>query len=131
VTRKQKQVVYRRLAVFSLLVKGTTNTYEMAEALGISQSTVSRDTQFLKVWATEQAKSHVNETLPWTYRICSEGISQAWSLIVNKDAKVNKVAVLSLIEQCYKDRLEISTNAFVITQALEQVTMMKEQIRVT
>jgi FixJ family two-component response regulator len=101
-TRKQKQVVYRRLAVFSLLVKGTTNTYEIAEALGISQSTVSRDTQFLKVRATEQAKSHVNETLPWTYRICSEGISQvlqhAWSLIVNKDAKVNKVAVLSLIE---------------------------------
>jgi hypothetical protein len=47
-TRKQKQVVYRRLAVFSLLVKGTTNTYEIAEALGhVLYNRIINQLQFL------------------------------------------------------------------------------------
>ena len=97
----------------------------------VSQSTAARDVQFLIAQATEQLKYHVQERLPWEYRICSEGISQvikhAWSVVLEGDAKSNKTAALSLIAQCYKDRLEIATNAHVVTEALQHVERIKDQ----
>lgn len=130
-TRKQQSMIWRRQQVFSLLVKGTTDTYEISQVCNTSQSTVVRDLQFLKSQSIEQMKFHIRERVPWAYRICSERINEvlrhAWSLLL-PDSKINKVAILALIEQCYKDKLEVSTNSLVITQALEQVEMMKEQI---
>jgi hypothetical protein len=77
-------------------------------------------------------RTHINERLPWEYRICSESISEvlryAWSLILQEDARTNKVATLSLIVQCYKDLLDMSTNRKVVTDALHQVERMKNRI---
>ncbi|MGH9952238.1 MAG: hypothetical protein ACRD5J_11455 [Nitrososphaeraceae archaeon] len=76
-------------------------------------------------------KFHIHERAPWAYRLCSREIEDvlkyAWSLILNEGTKVNKVAVLSLFEQCYKDQLEIATIAFVINEALSQLENMKQQ----
>lgn len=130
-TKHDKQVIWRRQKIFSLLVQGVTSTYELASALHISQSTAARDVQFLKVQATEQMQTHISERLPWEYRICSEGISEVlehtWCIVLKGDAKTNKIAALSLIAQCYKDRLEIATNAHVVTEALQHVERMKNQ----
>ena len=114
------------------MVQGVTNTYDLTSVLRISQTTASRDVQFLKRQATEQLKFHVQERLPWEYRACSQGIAEvlkyAWSIILQDDTRANKIATLSLIAQCYKDRLEIATNAAVVTDALQQVGKMKQQI---
>src|SRR5262245_57391455 len=84
-TIHDKQVIWRRQKIFSLLVQGVTSTYDLASALHISQSTAARDVQFLKVQAAEQMRTQISERLPWEYRICNEGISEvlryAWSLI--------------------------------------------------
>ena len=96
-----------------------------------TKGTAARDIQFLKAQATEQLKFHIQERLPWEHNICSEGLSQiiqhAWSIILEGDAKSNKIAALSLIAQCYKDRLEIATNAHVVTEALQHVERIKNQ----
>jgi conjugal transfer/entry exclusion protein len=130
-TKHDKQVIWRRQKIFSLLVQGITSTYDLASALHISQSTAAGDVQFLKSQATEQMRTHISERLPWEYRICTEGMAEvlryAWSLIQQEDAR-NKVAILSLIVQCYKDLLDLSTNATVVTDALQQVERMKNQI---
>lgn len=130
-TKHDKQVIWRRQKIFSLLVQGVTSTYDLASALHISQSTAARDVQFLKVQATEQMRIHISERLPWEYRICAEGISEvlkhAWRVFLEGDAKTSKISVLSLIAQCYKDRLEIVTNAHVVTEALQHVERMKNQ----
>jgi hypothetical protein len=134
VTKHDKQVIWRRQKIFSLLVQGVTSTYDLASALHISQSTAARDIQFLKVQATEQLKFHIQERLPWEYRVCSEGISEvlkhAWYIILRQpdNTRANKVAALSLILQCYKDRLEIASNAAVVTDALNHVEKMRNQI---
>lgn len=47
-TKKQKQIAWRRQKIFSLLVKGTTNTYDLADACNTSQSTVVRDISSLR-----------------------------------------------------------------------------------
>jgi hypothetical protein len=130
-TKHDKQVIWRRQKIFSLLVQGVTSTYDLASALHISQSTAARDVQFLKAQATKQLRFHIQEKLPWEYKICSEGLSQiikhTWSIIIEGDVKTNKIAALSLIAQCYKDRLEIATNAHVVTEALQHVEIMKNQ----
>lgn len=130
-TKKEKQITWRRQAIFNLLVRGVTSTYQIAATMKISQSTAARDIQFLKAQATEQLKFHIQERLPWEHKICSEGLSQiikhTWSIILEGDAKTNKIAALSLIAQCYKDRLEIATNAHVVTEALQHVETMKNQ----
>jgi ribonuclease HII len=129
-TKHKKQVIWRRQKIFSLLVQ-VTSTYDLASALHISQSTAAREVQFLKVQAAEQLKFHIQERLPWEHKICSEGLSQiikhAWSIVLEGDAKTNRIAALSLIAQCYKDRLEIATNAHVVTEALQHVERMKNQ----
>ena len=58
----------------------------------------------------------------------AEVLKYAWSITLQDDTKANKMATLSLIAQCYKDRLEIATNAAVVTDALEQDEKMKQQI---
>jgi ribonuclease HII len=130
-TKHDKQVIWRRQAIFNLLVRGVTSTYQIAETMKISQSTAARDIQSLKAQATEQLRFHIQERLPWEHKICSEGLSQiirhAWSIILEGDAKSNKIAALSLIAQCYKDRLEIVTNAHVVTEALQHVERIKNQ----
>jgi hypothetical protein len=130
-TKHDKQIIWRRQKIFSLMVQGVTSTYDLAFALRISQSTAARDVQFLKVQATEQMRMHMYERLPWKYRICTEGISEvikhAWSIVLEGDAKTNKISALSLIVQCYKDRLEIATNASVVTEALQHVERIKNQ----
>ena len=131
VTKHDKQVIWRRQKIFSLLVQGITSTYDLASALRISQSTAARDVQFLKAQATEQLKFHIQERLSWEHKICSEGLSQiikhTWSIVLEGDAKINKIAALSLIAQCYKDRLEIATNANVVTEALQHVERINEK----
>jgi ribonuclease HII len=131
VTKHDKQVIWRRQKIFSLLVQGITSTYDIASASHISQSTAARDVQFLKLQAAEQLKFHIQERLPWEHKICSEGLSHiikhAWSIVLEGDAKTNKIAALSLIAQCYKDRLEIATNAHVVTEALQHVERIKNQ----
>jgi hypothetical protein len=133
-TKHDKQVIWRRQKIFSLLIQGVTSTYDLASSLHISQSTAARDVQFLKLQATEQMRTHISERLPWEYRICSEGIAEvlkhAWYIILQQpdNTKANKIAALSLIVQCYKDRLEIATNAYVVTDALNQVDKMKDQV---
>jgi hypothetical protein len=130
-TKHDKQVIWRRQKIFSLLVQGVTSTYDLASALHISQSTAARDVQFLKAQATEQMQIHISERLPWEYRICAEGISEvlkhAWRVVLEGEAKTNKIAALSLIAQSYKDRLEIATNAHVVTEALQHVERMMDQ----
>jgi hypothetical protein len=130
-TKHDKQVIWRRQKILSLLVQGVTSTYDLGSALHISQSTAARDVQFLKLQATEQLRFHIQERLPWEHKICSEGLSQiikhAWSIVLEGDAKTSKISALSLIAQCYKDRLEIATNAHVVTEALQHVEELKNQ----
>lgn len=65
--------------------------------------------------ATRELQTHIRGRLPFEYKICAQGLQEvlkyAWSIILQDDIKVNKIATLSLIAQCYKDRLEIATNA--------------------
>ena len=92
----------------------------------------ARDCRYLREEATRELQTHIRGRLPFEYKICSQGLQEvlkyAWSLLLQDDSRASKIATLSLIAQCYKDRLEIATNASVVTEALQQVEKMKQQI---
>jgi hypothetical protein len=131
-TRHKRHIAWRRQKIFTMLVQGVTNTYELASLLHISQSTAARDVRYWKENSVEELKTHVRERLPFTYKICAQGLQEirryAWALVLQEGTRTNKIAALSLLAQSYKDQLEIATNASVITEALQQVERMKDKI---
>ena len=58
----------------------------------------------------------------------NEIIRVAWSLILDENSKQNKIALLALLANSYKDLLEITTNGSVVTEALQQIDKMKQEI---
>ena len=130
----KKQVDWRRNKVLELLVQGQ-NQYDIAEALQISQPTISRDVQYLRSRAKEEIKLHINEKLPEEYQLCITGINEvlkiAWYM-ANKLPQDNrlKLQALSLANDCYKYKMDLLTNASVLSDAIKFVGGSKEKLEV-
>lgn len=138
---------WRRNKVQHLLVRGYSQ-WDVAEELQIDQSTVSRDTQYLKQQAQDSLKSHIQDKLPQEYHRCLTGINQvlklSWQIANNtrqngQNLNDNSNAVtigdnrtrlqaLSLINDCYKYIMDLTTNGVVITDAIKFVQTNKEKL---
>jgi hypothetical protein len=90
-TRHRKHIAWRRQKVFMLLVQGVTSTYDLASVLHVSQSTASCDVRFWKEQSVEELKTHIRERLPFTYKICAQGLQEvcrhAWALVLQEDRR--------------------------------------------
>ncbi len=131
-TSFKKQVDWRRNKVLELLVQGQ-NQYDIAEVLQISQPTISRDVQYLRSKAKEEIKLHINEKLPEEYQRCLTGINQvlkiAWDM-ANKLPQDNrlKLQALSLANDCYKYKMDLLTNASVLSDAIKFVENSRDKL---
>ena len=109
------------------------NQYDIAEVLQISQPTISRDVQYLRSKAKEEIKLHINEKLPEEYQRCLTGINQvlkiAWD-IANKLPQDNrlKLQALSLANDCYKYKMDLLTNASVLSDAIKFVENSRNKL---
>ena len=112
-----------------LLVKGH-NEYDIADALSVSQPTISRDIEYLRRCAQENLKSHIQNKLPEEYQRCLTGMNQvlklSWQIANNskqnsQDHNDNnntwttgvdktRLQALSLINDCYKYIMDLITN---------------------
>ena len=85
--------------VESLLVKGF-NTYEISSKLQISQSTISRDTIYLRQKAKEDLQNHIDDRLPYMYNQCLNGVTEvlklAWQ-IASGECNDNKTTHVNCI----------------------------------
>jgi hypothetical protein len=130
----KKQIDWRRSKVLELLVQGQ-NQYDISEVLHISQPTISRDVQYLRSKAKEEIKLHINEKLPEEYQRCLTGINQvlkiAWD-IANKLPQDNrlKLQALSLANDCYKYKMDLLTNASVLSDAIKFVESSKGKLEI-
>ncbi|MGB0025484.1 MAG: hypothetical protein WBP64_01465 [Nitrososphaeraceae archaeon] len=133
-TSFKKQVDWRRNKVLELLVQGQ-NQYDIAEVLQISQPTISRDVQYLRSKAKEEIKLHINEKLPEEYQRCLTGINQvlkiAWDM-TNKLPQDNrlKLQALSLANDCYKYKMELLTNASLLSDAIRFVKNYRDKVEI-
>jgi IS30 family transposase len=136
---------WRRNKVQQLLVRGYSQ-WDIADELQIDQSTVSRDIQCLRQQAHENLQKHVQEKLPEEYQRCLTGLNQVLKLswdIANKSKDGNgndngqtmtmtddktRLQALSLINDCYKYIMDLTTNGVVITDAIKFVQTNKERL---
>jgi IS30 family transposase len=145
--KKGKMVNWRRNKVQQLLVRGYSQ-WDVAEELQIDQSTVSRDIQYLRQQAQENLQKHIQQKLPEEYQRCLTGMNQvlklSWQIANNtkqngQDHNDNintitpgddrtRLQALSLINDCYKYIMDLTTNGVVITDAIKFVQTNKEKL---
>jgi IS30 family transposase len=148
-SKKGKMTEWRRNKVQQLLVRGYSQ-WEVAEELQIDQSTVSRDVHYLRQNAQENLQKHIQQKLPEEYQRCLTGMNQvlklSWQIANNNTLKQNgqdhndnintittgddrtRLQALSLINDCYKYIMDLTTNGVVITDAIKFVQTNKEKL---
>jgi predicted transcriptional regulator len=148
-SKKGKMTEWRRNKVQQLLVRGYSQ-WDVAEELQIDQSTVSRDVHYLRQNAQQNLQKHIQQKLPEEYQRCLTGMNQvlklSWQIANNNTLKQNgqdhnenintittgddrtRLQALSLINDCYKYIMDLTTNGVVITDAIKFVQTNKERI---
>jgi len=114
--RKSKDgIEWRRNMVLEFISQGRTER-EIAQTLKVGNGTVHRDVAFLNKLAHDNLKYHLNQRVPQQYQRCCNGLEQvlrmAWNIVIKDSVnQSNKLQALSLISDCYKYQMELSTNA--------------------
>jgi predicted transcriptional regulator len=136
---------WRRSKVLELSSQGNSQL-EIARILQISQPTVNRDISYLRGQARQNLLKHIQDKLPEEYQNCMTGINQVLKIcweIVNKSRNLNNdnngqivtmidnktvLQALSLINDCNKYKMDLTTNGVVITDAIKFVQTNKEKL---
>jgi transcriptional regulator with XRE-family HTH domain len=97
--------------IISLYSKGLTQA-EIAQELGVDQSTVSRDLQFIKQEAKNKIEKYLNEDILFEYLRYIAGSNEVtrklWEIVQDENITTkDKTNALSLLMQSYNKRLEI------------------------
>jgi hypothetical protein len=146
--RKDDMIEWRRAKVLELSSQGH-NQSEIATIMQVGISTINRDAIFLRQQAQENLKIHVQQKLPEEYQRCLTGMNQvlklSWQIANNnkqngQDHNDNnnntlttgdertRLQALSLINDCYKYIMDLTTNGVVITDAIKFVQTNKENL---
>ena len=116
---------WRRSKVLELSSQGYTQS-DIAKTLQVSQPSVNRDLAYIAKQAQENLQTHIQQTLPLEYKRCMNGINQvlkqAWQISQSSEVKKeDRLAALSLANNCYKFIMDLTTNGVVITDAIKYV----------
>jgi DNA-binding CsgD family transcriptional regulator len=119
---KKQHIAWRRERVAELSAQGRTER-EVSAILKVSLGTVSNDLSFLNKQARDGLQFHIQRRLPAQYRECQNGLSQvlklAWNMILTDSVnQSNRLQALSLISDCYRYQMDLSTNAGIIEEAM-------------
>ena len=129
---KQQQLEWRRNQVLELSSQGRTER-EIAQILKVGNGTVHRDLAYLNKIARENLQVHIQERLPEQYQKCCNGLTQvlkmAWNIaIIDNVNHATKLQALSLISDCYKYQMDLTTNGVIITDAIKYVNGRMEHL---
>ena len=119
------QVEWRRRNVFELSSKGQSQV-DIARTLQISESTISRDLDYLKQQSKDNIRRYIDERLPEEYEKCLVGLTailrEAWTTSQQTEDRREKIQALSLAKECYSMKLDLLTNATVVDDAIRFVS---------
>ena len=122
---KEDAVSIRRDRVLELTSQGYSQR-QISTILQISHGTVGNDQSFLRQKAKENIKSYVDERLPEEYEKCLVGITsilrEAWTTSHRAQDNKEKIQALSLAKECYSMKLDLLTNATVVSDAVRFVS---------
>jgi predicted transcriptional regulator len=121
---KTQKVERRRDRVLELSSQGFTQS-DIATMLQVDKSIISRDMAYLRDQAQENLQKHIHQTMPEEYQKAMTGINQVlkmcWSIVNKTEDEKTKLQALSLINDCNKYKIDLSTNGIVITDAIKYI----------
>ena len=144
-TKKEQErqyIEWRRSKILELKAQGYTTERELASKLNVSDSTIHSDFVFLREQARESLNTHVQDRLPSEYERCITGMNQvlkmSWDIANGSNGANNdndngesitattldnktRLQALSLVNDCYKYIMDLTTNGVVITDAIKYV----------
>lgn len=153
ITKKEQErqyIEWRRSKILELTAQGYTTERELANKLRVSDSTIHKDFVFLREQTRENFKTHIQERLPSEYERCLTGMNQvlkiSWDIANNSRGANNednnndqtvaeatvdnktRLQALTLVNNCYKYIMDLTTNGMVITDAIKFVEHNKENL---
>ena len=103
----------RRDWVQTLLVRGNTQ-WEIAESLEVSQSTISRDIQWIRSVAKKELKDTLGKKLPEEYHKYLVGIDEvlrhAWDIALSGAVEKTRLEALEFVIECNKHKMDVISN---------------------
>ena len=99
---------------------------EIATMLRVGGATIGRDLAYLNKQARENLQVHIQERLPEQYQKCCNGLTQvlkmAWNIVlIDSGNNTTRLQALSLISDCYKDQMDLTTNGIIVNDAIKYV----------
>ena len=132
---QQQQIEWRRAKVLELSSQGHSQR-ETADTIHVVIGTINRDMAYLRNEAQENLKYHIQERLQTQYLKCQNGLDQvlkmAWNIIIIDSVnQTTKLQALSLISDCYKYQMDLSTNGIIVTDAIKYVNSKMDHLNTT
>jgi predicted transcriptional regulator len=128
------KITWRRNKVQELSIKGFSQA-EISRMLQISEPTISRDIDYLKQQANETIKNHIQKKLPYEYSKCISGleeiIKESWIIATKADQSndiKNKLQSLALAKDTYNTKMDLLTNASLLTDSIKFVEQSKQNL---
>ena len=130
--KQQEQIDWRRTQVLEMMSKGETNQSEIAMTLQVDKSVISKDVAVIREQSRENLERHIQERLPLEYQNCMTGIDRVIRMAGDFTEKPiddkTRLQALSLLNECYKYKMDLTTNGVVITDAIKFVQTNKENL---
>ena len=130
---KEQQLDWRRSKVPELSSQGYSER-DVSEVLKVSDSAVHKDLVFIRRQTVENLHKHINERIPFEVEKAMAGmdtILRMTSHIANTvtDPRI-KIQALSLMNEIYRQKLELTTNCVIVRNALDYVSDKAEKLKV-
>jgi predicted transcriptional regulator len=126
---REEAILLRRERVLELTAKGYGQR-QIANMLSVSHATVGFDQQYLKQQAKQNIQNYVDERLPEEYEKCLVGINEinreAWTIAQDAEDNREKISALTLAKECYSMKLDLLTNAELVSNAAKFVEKHKQ-----
>jgi predicted flavoprotein YhiN len=128
---KTQQIEWRRDRVLELSSQGFRQS-DIANALHVNKSIISKDMAHLKQQARENLQKHISETIPAEYQKAMNSLNQvlrmSWSIVSKTEDEKTKLQALILINDVNKYRTEFVTNGGIVNDALRIVQSKMEHL---
>jgi predicted transcriptional regulator len=122
---------WRRNKVLELSSQGFTQS-EISTVLHITQPTVNKDLTFIRKQARENLQHHILEVVPAEYQKCLIGINQVlkmgWSIFSKETDNKTRLQALTLINDCNKYKMDLTTDGAIVTDAIRYVSQKTEEL---
>jgi hypothetical protein len=128
---KQQELNWRRSKVLELSSQGYSER-EIGEILKVSDTAVHRDLIIIRRRAQDNLQHHIHEVVPEEYQKAMVGMKRNLKRVLEiadstADTRL-KLQASSIANECYRDIMDLCTNAGIVSDALKFVESKTEKL---